>query len=60
MMIVIGLCFNRMYFKHCKKQIIRIKEEAKPGENPESTLQTKGGVNTALALSLMVTYLIIV
>lgn len=59
MMIVFGICFNRMYFKHCKKQIIRIKATAKEGENPDTTLQTKGGVNTPLAISLMITYLII-
>ena len=59
MMIVIGLCFNRMYFKHCKKQIIRIKETAKD-ENPETVLQTKGGVNLALAVSLLVAYFIAV
>ena len=59
MMIVFGICFNRMYFKHCKKQIQKIKASAKEDENPETILQTKGGVNTALAISLMVTYLII-
>lgn len=60
MMIVIGICFNRMYMKHCKKQIIAIKNNAKDDENPDSILQTKGGVNTPLAISLFVTYLIIV
>ena len=59
MMIVFGICTNRMYFKHCKKQIKQIKESAKEGENPETILQTKGGVNTGLAISMMVTYLII-
>lgn len=59
MMIVFGICFNRMYFKHCKKQITKIKSSAKEDENPEMILQTKGGVNTPLAISLMVTYLII-
>ena len=59
LMIVFGICFNRMYFKHCKKQIQKIKASAKEDENPETILQTKGGVNTALAISLMVTYLII-
>lgn len=57
MMVVIGICFNRMYFKHCKKQIIKIKETAQD-ENPETVLQTKGGVNLALAVSLLVAYLI--
>lgn len=60
MMIVIGICFNRMYFKHCKKQIIQIKKTASEGNNPETLLQTKGGVNTALAISLLVAYIIIV
>ena len=59
MMIVFGICFNRMYFKHCKKQIVQIKASAKDNENPETILQTKGGVNTPLAISLMITYLII-
>lgn len=59
MMIVFGICFNRMYFKHCKKQIVKIKASAKEDENPETILQTKGGVNTPLAISLMITYLII-
>lgn len=59
MMIVFGICTNRMYFKHCKKQIKKIKENAAQGENPETVLQTKGGVNTGLAISLMITYLII-
>lgn len=60
MMIVIGICFNRMYFKHCKKQIVKIKETAGADENPETVLQTKGGVNIALAISLLAAYLIIV
>lgn len=60
MMIVIGICFNRMYFKHCKKQIVKIKETAGPDENPETVLQTKGGVNIALAISLLAAYIIIV
>ena len=60
MMIVIGICFNRMYFKHCKKQIVKIKETAGAEENPETVLQTKGGVNIALAISLLAAYLIIV
>lgn len=60
MMIVLGVCFNRMYMTHCKKQIVKIKETAAEGVNPEAELQTKGGVNTALAISLLVAYIIIV
>lgn len=59
MRIVIGITANRMYFKHCKQQIIRIKSEAKDGENPETVLQTKGGVNMPLAISLLAANLII-
>lgn len=59
LMIVMGICFNRLYFSHCKKQITAIKINPAEGENPDTVLQTKGGVNTALAISLLVSYLII-
>lgn len=60
MMIVIGLCFNRLYMNHCKKQIIRIKTDAEQSsDNAETLLQTKGGVNIALAVSLLITAMII-
>ena len=59
LMVVMGVCTNRMYMKHCIKQINLIKQNAAVGENPEATLQTKGGVNTALAVSLLVAYLVI-
>lgn len=58
-MIIVGANFNRWYMKHCKKEIIRIKQNAGEDENPETLLQTKGGVNVPLAISLMVTALII-
>lgn len=59
LMIVIGACFNRMYMNHCKKQIVAIKESAQENsENAETLLQTKGGVNTALAVSLMISVII--
>ena len=56
--IVIGFTANRMYFKHCRQQIIRIKSETTT-ESPETALQTKGGVNMPLAMSLFVTYMLI-
>ena len=58
-MIVIGFTFNRLYFNHCRAQIIRIKNDTPDGENPEAVLQTKGGVNIPLAVSLLITYFII-
>ena len=59
MMIVVGLCTNRMYMTHCKKKIIAIKNNTAEGENPDTVLQTKGGVNVALAVSLLVTAMLI-
>ena len=59
MMIVLGISFNRMYLKHCKNEIIKIKSSAKENENPDALLQTKGGVNMPLAISLLITNLII-
>ena len=57
--IAVGATFNRMYLKHCKREIIKIKSEAAEGENPDTRLQTKGGVNMPLAVSLLITNLII-
>jgi hypothetical protein len=59
MMIVVGLTFNRLYMKHCKEQIVRIKQSCTESENPETVLQTKGGVNMPLGVSLMITAMII-
>lgn len=66
MMITVGACANRLYFNHCKKQIVKIKESAAE-KNPDGgeplsadeQLQTKGGVNTALGASLLITSIII-
>lgn len=58
-MIVIGANFNRWYMRHCKIEITKIKLNAKEDENPETTLQTKGGVNSPLAISLLITALIV-
>ncbi len=54
--IIIGIFANRWYFKHCKAKISQIKSE---NENPEKQIQSKGGVNTAIAISLLVIYLTI-
>ena len=58
-MIICGANFNRWYMKHCKTEITKVKLNAKEGENPETLLQTKGGVNTPLAISLLITAMII-
>lgn len=59
LMIVVGANFNRMYMKHCKTEINKIKQNAGENENPDTLLQTKGGVNVPLAISLLVSAIII-
>lgn len=59
MSIVIGATANRLYYKHCRQQIVKIKNEPSDDGNPENALQTRGGVNMPLALSLLVTNMII-
>ena len=58
-MIFTGANFNRWYMKHCKTEIIKIKQNASEGENPETLLQTRGGVNMPLAISLLITAMLI-
>ncbi|MBE6823787.1 MAG: DUF2628 domain-containing protein [Ruminococcaceae bacterium] len=59
MSIVIGACANRMYFNHCKKQIIKIKNETDDPTKLDEALRKKGSVNFPLAISLWITYLVI-
>lgn len=61
--IVIGVCANRMYYMHCKKQIVKIKSSVENSTDNNSDVDTKlkqkGGVNIGLALSLWVSYIIL-
>lgn len=57
--IAIGFCANRMYYKHCIKEITKIKTETTEPSKVSETLVKKGGVNIPLALSLWFTYIII-
>lgn len=59
LMVVIGCCANRMYYNHCLKQIGKIKEKSTDKQQSDTLLQTKGGVNTALAASMFITYIVI-
>ena len=54
--IIIGIKANRIYFKHCKAQISAIKSES---TNPTEELRSRGGVNTAIAVSLLIVYFVI-
>lgn len=55
--IIVGIYANKWYFKHCKKQIIKIKNGNQ--DEVKMAIETKGGVNTALAFSLFAVYIII-
>lgn len=55
--VIVGINANKWYFKHCKKRISEIKN--KPNDNEKLDFETKGGVNTPLAISLYFAYLII-
>lgn len=57
--IVCGVCFNRLYYNHCKKQINNIKSSDQLSESTDNALQTKGGVNVAIAMSLAISYFVI-
>lgn len=57
--IAVGFLANRMYFKHCKKEIVKIKKSVEKPEDVNTALKLKGGVNMGLALSLWVSYIAI-
>lgn len=57
--IVCGICGNRWYYNHCVKKISEIKKQSDTKEAADTQLQTKGGVNFALAVCVVVTYVII-
>lgn len=58
-MIVMGFTTNRIYFNHCKKQIHKIKSKSNELSNTDIAINQKGGVNTALAATILVVYLVI-
>lgn len=54
-----GIFGNRWYYKHSIKHITSIKTQAGSKEEADTALQTKGGVNSALATSLMISYMVL-
>ncbi len=59
MSVVIGGCANRMYYNHCKKQILKIKNCNDDPKKHSELFTRKGGVNIPLAISLWVSYLVL-
>ncbi len=57
--IAVGVFANRMYFSHCKKQIVRIKSNTQMTTDIDKEYAAKGGVNVPLAMSLLVSELIL-
>jgi len=59
-MLIVGFNGNKWYLKHCVNKIEQIHHE-----NPEATraaiqLQEQGGVNTSLAICLLICYMIVI
>lgn len=57
--LVCGFCANRVYFKHCMKQLKTANKELENDAEREIFFNSRGGVNTPLGVSLLVAYLII-
>lgn len=59
MMITVGIRGNRMYMKHCIKMVKKLKGKRLSTDEYEKQLNNKGGVNTPLAMILLLCYVII-
>ncbi|MDD5924284.1 MAG: RING finger protein [Clostridia bacterium] len=58
--IILGIFGNRLYYKHCMNQIKKIKSEDNGlGVSSSDKLQTSGGVNTKIAICLLICTIII-
>ena len=58
-MFFVGFKANKIYFKQVTSQIKKFKEISKSEQEYRDTLKSKGGVNTPLAICLIVCYLIL-
>lgn len=54
-----GIFANRLYLKYCVKKINTIKVQTNTTQDYEAKLKETGGINTPLAFSLMICYVII-
>ncbi len=59
-MIVVGVRGNKMYMRHCVRQVRQIKEQGGQGEGVSVTLEAKGGVNVSIAVCMFVCYVLLV
>lgn len=58
--ILCGIFGNRWYYKHTIKKINKIKTTSASQQEADTKLNTKGGVNIPLAISLIASYYIII
>ena len=58
-MIFCGVRGNKMYMKHCVKMVRTVKA-ANVGDSPNMTLDSRGGVNTSIAVCMFVCYFLLV
>ncbi len=58
--VICGIFGNRWYYKHTIKNISKIKTTSASQQEVDTKLNTKGGVNVPLAISLIASYYIII
>lgn len=57
--VILGVFGNKMYYKHCIKEVKKIKEDKESTIPASERLQTQGGVNTKIAFCLLICSMII-
>lgn len=57
--IILCVFGNKMYYKHCIKEVKKIKEDKESTLSASERLQTQGGVNTKIAFCLLICLMII-
>ena len=60
LMLFVGFNGNRMYMNHCIRKIRTLREENPDPSDYAVRLQLHGGVNTSLAICLLICYMIVV
>lgn len=58
--VICGIFGNRWYYKHTIKTVSKIKTTSASEQEVDTTLNTKGGVNVPLAISLIASYYILI
>ena len=58
-MIFVGLRGNKMYMKHCVRTVRQVKA-ANLADEPNMTLDARGGVNPSIAVCIFVCYFLLV